>query len=86
MRNSFFPSHPGYEGLHAAKTTMDFYRFMNSKFLFKTVGKDSKLKKLKPVIVHLNYHLDKLRRMKAVVQFYVNGKHDPLDPFTDGSD
>ncbi|KAJ9166116.1 hypothetical protein P3X46_020907 [Hevea brasiliensis] len=82
----FFPSHPGYDGLHAAKRTMDFYLFMNSKVLFKTVRKDARLKKLKPVIVHVNYHPDKLPRMKAVVEFYVNGKHDALEPFPEGSD
>ncbi|XP_057973257.1 arabinosyltransferase RRA3-like [Malania oleifera] len=81
----FFPSHPGYEGLHAAKRTMDFYLFMNSKVLFKTVRKDARLKKLKPVIVHVNYHPDKFSRMKAVVEFYVNGKQDALDSFPDGS-
>ncbi|XP_038678704.1 arabinosyltransferase RRA3-like [Tripterygium wilfordii] len=82
----FFPSHPGYDGLHAAKRTMDFYVFMNSKVLFKIVRKDADLlSKLKPVIVHLNYHGDKLTRMKAVVEYYVNGKQDALQPFTDGS-
>lgn len=81
----FFPSHPGYDGLHAAKRTMDHYLFMNSKVLFKTVRKDAKLKKLKPVIVHINYHPDKLPRMKAVVEFYFNGKQDALEPFPDGS-
>ncbi|XP_051150043.1 arabinosyltransferase RRA3 [Andrographis paniculata] len=82
----FFPSHPGYVGLHASKRTMDFYLFMNSKVLFKTVRKDANLKKVKPVIVHLNYHPDKFPRMKAVVEFYVNGKQDALDPFPDGSE
>ncbi|KAL6504401.1 Arabinosyltransferase rra3 [Orobanche gracilis] len=82
----FFPSHPGYVGLHAAKRTMDFYMFMNSKVLFKTVRKNGNLKKLKPVIVHVNYHPDKLPRMKAVVEYYVNGKQDALDPFPDGSE
>lgn len=82
----FFPSHPGYDGLHAAKRTMDMYLFMNSKVLFKTVRKDAKLKKLKPVVVHANYHPDKLDRMKAVVEFYLNGKQDALDSFPDGSD
>ncbi|XP_027331693.1 arabinosyltransferase RRA3-like [Abrus precatorius] len=82
----FFPSHPGYDGLHAAKRTMDMYLFMNSKVLFKTVRKDAKLKKLKPVIVHVNYHPDKFPRMKAIVDFYLNGKHDALDRFPDGSD
>jgi hypothetical protein len=81
----FYPSHPGYDGLHAAKRTMDYYLFMNSKILFKTVRKDAKLKKLKPVIVHVNYHPDKLPRMKAVVEFYVNGKQNALEPFPDGS-
>lgn len=82
----FFPSHPGYEGLHAARRTMDFYLFMNSKVLFKTVRKDANLSKLKPVIVHVNYHPDKLPRMKAVVEYFVNGKQDALKPFPDGSD
>ncbi|KAK9129938.1 hypothetical protein Sjap_010425 [Stephania japonica] len=82
----FFPSHPGYDGLHASKRVMDRYDFMNSKFLFKTVRKDAKLSKLKPVIVHVNYHPDKLPRMKAVFEFYVDGKQDALNPFPDGSD
>lgn len=82
----FFPSHPGYVGLYASRRTMDFYLFMNSKVLFKTVRKDANLKKIKPVIVHLNYHPDKFPRMKAVIEFYVNGKHDALEPFPDGSE
>ncbi|PKA51347.1 rhamnogalacturonan II specific xylosyltransferase [Apostasia shenzhenica] len=81
----FFPSHPGYDGLHAAKRTMDIYLFMNSKMLFKTVRKDAQLQKLKPVIIHVNYHPDKLPRMKAIVEFYVGGKQNALDPFPDGS-
>ncbi|KAL0334761.1 UNVERIFIED_CONTAM: Arabinosyltransferase RRA2 [Sesamum radiatum] len=82
----FFPSYPGYEGLYASRRTMDYYLFMNSKVLFKTVRKDSQLSKLKPVIIHVNYHPDKFPRMKAVVDYYVNGKQDALDPFPDGSD
>lgn len=82
----FYPSHPGYVGLHASRRTLDFYLFMNSKVLFKTVRKDPTLKKLKPVIVHVNYHPDKLSRMRAVVEFYVDGKQDALDPFPFGSD
>ncbi|KZV53383.1 UDP-D-xylose:L-fucose alpha-1,3-D-xylosyltransferase 2-like [Dorcoceras hygrometricum] len=82
----FFPSHPGYDGLHASKRTMDYFLFMNSKVLFKTVRKDSKLSQIKPVIVHVNYHPDKLVRMKAVVDYYVNGKQDALTPFPDGSE
>lgn len=81
----FFPSHPGYVGLYASKRTMDIYLFMNSKVLFKTVRKDATLKKIKPVIVHVNYHPDKYPRMLAVVEFYLNGKQDALDHFPDGS-
>ncbi|KAJ0982190.1 hypothetical protein J5N97_010445 [Dioscorea zingiberensis] len=81
----FYPSHPGYVGLHASRRTMDIYLFMNSYVLFKHVRKDSKLRKLKPVVIHVNYHPDKLPRMKAVVDFYVNGKQNALDPFTDGT-
>ncbi|XP_038976613.1 arabinosyltransferase RRA2-like [Phoenix dactylifera] len=82
----FIPSHPGYDGLHASRRTMDMYLFMNSNVLFKTVRKDANLRKLKPVIVHVNYHPDKLRRMKAVVEFYVNGNQNALDPLPDGSE
>lgn len=82
----FFPSRPGYEGLHASKRTMDIYLFMNSKVLFKTVRKDAHLRKLKPVIVHSNYHPDKSDRMKAVIEFYVNGKQNALEHFPDGSE
>ncbi|CAA7042678.1 unnamed protein product [Microthlaspi erraticum] len=82
----FFPSRPGYIGLHASKRVMDMYEFMNSKVLFKTVRKDQELKKLKPVIVHLNYHPDKVERMQGVVEFYENGKVDALDSFPDGSE
>ncbi|XP_010943176.1 arabinosyltransferase RRA2 isoform X2 [Elaeis guineensis] len=82
----FIPSHPGYYGLHASRRTMDMYLFMNSNVLFKTVRKDANLRKLKPVIVHVNYHPDKLRRMKAVMEFYVNGDQNALDPLPDGSE
>ncbi|KAI3855841.1 hypothetical protein MKX03_036995 [Papaver bracteatum] len=70
----FYPSCPGYKALHASKRVMDYYKFMNSKILFKT-----------PVIVHVNYHPDKLPRTKlAVVDFYVNGNQDALKAFPDG--
>lgn len=82
----FYPSHPGYDGLHAARRTMDMYLFMNSKVLFKTVRNDANLSKLKPVIIHVNYHPDKLPRMRAIVEYYINGKQDALKPFPDGSE
>ena len=57
------------------------YEFMNSKVLFKN---EELKKKVKSVIVHVNYHPDKLNRMQAVVEFYVNGKQDALDSLPDG--
>ncbi|KAI3973581.1 hypothetical protein MKW92_033307 [Papaver armeniacum] len=81
----FYPSCPGYEALHASKRVMDYYNFMNSKILFNAVRKNEKLRKLKPVIVHVNYHPDKLPRMKAIVDFYVNGNQDALIACPDGS-
>ncbi|GLJ13495.1 hypothetical protein SUGI_0213880 [Cryptomeria japonica] len=82
----FFPSHPGYEGLHASRRTMDYYQFLNSKVLFTRFRKDPNMASFKPVVVHINYHPDKLPRMKAVVEYYVHGKKNALDPFPDGSD
>ncbi|KAL6493115.1 Arabinosyltransferase rra2 [Orobanche gracilis] len=82
----FYSSRPGYVGLHVSKRTVDMYLFMNSKVLFKTVRKDNGLMRMKPVVVHLNYHPDKVPRMKAVFEFYVDGKLDALEPFPDGSD
>ncbi|KAK7257926.1 hypothetical protein RIF29_32258 [Crotalaria pallida] len=82
----FYPSHPGYDGLHAARRAMDFYLFMNSKVLFKTVRNDASLSKLKPVIIHVNYHPDKLPRMKAIVEYYVNGNQEALKSFPEGSE
>ncbi|GAV90583.1 Nucleotid_trans domain-containing protein, partial [Cephalotus follicularis] len=81
----FLPSHPGYHGNHVAKRTMDIYLFMSSKVLFKTVRADAELKKIKPVVVHVSFHPDKIARMKAIVDFYVNGKQDALEPFTVGT-
>lgn len=81
----YYPSHPGYNGLYASKRTMDMYLFMNSKVLFKILRHRNDMKQIKPVVVHVNYHPEKLPRMKAIVEYYVNGKDDALKPFPDGS-
>ncbi|KAL4180536.1 hypothetical protein AMTRI_Chr13g92550 [Amborella trichopoda] len=82
----YFPSHPSYDGLHASRRTMDFYLFMNSKVLFKILRHEHNFAQYKPVVLHVNYHPDKLPRMKAIVEYYVNGKQDALKAFPDGSD
>ncbi|RVW21377.1 Arabinosyltransferase RRA2 [Vitis vinifera] len=51
-----------------------------------TVRKDANLIKTKPVTVHINYHPDKLARMKAVMEFYMDANLDALKPFPDGSE
>ena len=40
----------------------------------------------RPVMIHVNYHPDKHERMIAIVQGYINGKQDALQPFPDGSE
>lgn len=82
----FFPSHPGYDGLHASRRVMDYYDFMNSKVLFKQVRKDGRFANHMPVTIHVNYHPDKFQRMLAIVEYYVHGNKQALNPFPDGSE
>eukprot|EP00271_Cylindrocystis_brebissonii_P015463 TRINITY_DN38364_c0_g1_i1.p1 TRINITY_DN38364_c0_g1~~TRINITY_DN38364_c0_g1_i1.p1 ORF type:complete len:416 (+),score=86.70 TRINITY_DN38364_c0_g1_i1:108-1355(+) len=82
----FFPSHPGYDGLHASRRVMDYYLFLNSKVLFKQVRKDGRFANHMPVTIHVNYHPDKYQRMLAIVDYYVNGNKAALNPFPDGSE
>lgn len=65
---------------------MDIYKFMNSKTLFKHVRHDSyRMRSLRPVMVHVNYHPDKWQRMLAIVDFFVRGRKHALDEFPNGS-
>lgn len=82
----YFPSHPGYDGLHASRRVMDYYLFMNSKVMFTKVRKDSNFDKFLPVALHVNYHPDKYQRMLALVEYYVHGKKNALTVFPDGSE
>lgn len=82
----FFPSHPGYDGLHASRRVLDFYQFMNSKVLFKILRKEANFGEYKPVTVHVNYHPDKYERMLAIVEHYVKGNVNALKRFPDGSE
>lgn len=66
---------------------MELEKFMNSKFLFKDVRHRSKDRQpAMPVMVHINYHPDKHERMRAVVQYYVDGDEHALDRFPGGSE
>lgn len=82
----FWPSHPGYEGLHASTRVMDYYHFMNSKVMFTKIRKEVTFDKFVPVALHVNYHPDKYDRMLALIDYFVNGKKDALKRFPDGSE
>ncbi|KAL3692450.1 hypothetical protein R1sor_006101 [Riccia sorocarpa] len=83
----FYPSHPGYDGLHASRRVMDFYLFLNSKVLFKTIRKEPQnYAHFEPVTIHVNYHPDKYARMLAIVDYYIQGNKRALDKFPDGSE
>ncbi|KAJ7294224.1 hypothetical protein O6H91_07G011200 [Diphasiastrum complanatum] len=81
----FFPSRPGFEGLHASKRVLDYLLFLNSKVLFKILRKHGNFANHKPVTIHVNYHPDKYDRMLGIIDYYVNGKEHALDRFLDGS-
>ncbi len=82
----FYPSHPGYEGLHASRRVLDYLLFLNSKMVFKILRKQGNFAQYKPVTIHVNYHPDKYDRMVALIDYFVNGETDALDRFPDGSE
>eukprot|EP00270_Netrium_digitus_P004873 TRINITY_DN1628_c0_g1_i2.p1 TRINITY_DN1628_c0_g1~~TRINITY_DN1628_c0_g1_i2.p1 ORF type:complete len:414 (+),score=116.44 TRINITY_DN1628_c0_g1_i2:93-1334(+) len=82
----WFPSSPGYIGLHASRRVLDYYQFMNSKVLFTQVRKDARFANHRPVTIHINYHPDKYQRMMATIEYYIKGNKAALDPFPDGSE
>ncbi|GJP67302.1 hypothetical protein CLOP_g24135 [Closterium sp. NIES-67] len=82
----WFPSRPGVAGLHISRRAMDYFKFMNSKVLFKQVRKEpGRFAGFTPVSVHVNYHPEKEARLVALIDYYVNGNKGALDPFPDGS-
>ena len=69
------------------RRVMDYYKFMNSKILFKHLRHNAGMfASVKPVMVHVNYHPDKFERMKAVWAKYIEGDDRALQPFPDGSE
>lgn len=57
----WFPSHGDYKGAHVSSRVLDTHQFMNSKTLFKSVRGDPFWKDTVPVLVHVNYHSNKVR-------------------------
>eukprot|EP00246_Nothoceros_aenigmaticus_P017153 TRINITY_DN817_c0_g1_i1.p1 TRINITY_DN817_c0_g1~~TRINITY_DN817_c0_g1_i1.p1 ORF type:complete len:427 (+),score=85.07 TRINITY_DN817_c0_g1_i1:161-1441(+) len=81
----FFPSSPGYLGLHASKRVLDYLLFLNSKVLFRDFRDRPLEHNWRPVTIHVNYHPDKFDRMLAIVDYYVNGNSNALAKFPVGS-
>ena len=83
----FFPNSPVNKDPSVTRRTMDFEKFMNSKYLFKYLRHDAqKFSNSLPVMVHVNYHPDKFERMQAVWARYVDGDLKALDKFPNGSE
>lgn len=82
-------SHGNYNGSKVAVRVMDYMLWANSKVFFFSQraaffpGKPTPPDKL-PVMVHMNYHPDKHKRMLCVWDRYVNGKHSACDAFPAG--
>eukprot|EP01026_Neomeris_dumetosa_P070884 TRINITY_DN711_c0_g1_i6.p1 TRINITY_DN711_c0_g1~~TRINITY_DN711_c0_g1_i6.p1 ORF type:complete len:385 (-),score=39.05 TRINITY_DN711_c0_g1_i6:233-1357(-) len=81
----FFLSHGEYRSPDVSVRVMDYTRFMNSKVLFKDVRHRAKQPPM-PAMVHINYHPDKLERMKAVIEFYLDNNVHALERFPGGSE
>ena len=85
----FTLSHGAYNGSKVSVRVMDYTRWINSKTFFFSdrkryfPGRPTPPAEL-PVVVHMNYHPDKHKRMLCVWARYVEGKHDACDSFPPG--
>ncbi|RMZ52714.1 hypothetical protein APUTEX25_000833 [Auxenochlorella protothecoides] len=82
----FSPSRPGHKDPSVTRRVMDYENFLNSKTLFKHLRYEGqKYLEHRPYVVHINSHTDKMERMLASIQRYVNGNTTALDHFPIGS-
>ena len=82
-------SHGDYNGSKVSLRIMQFETFVNSKvYFFSSRSKFIPGRKVSeaetPVMVHMNYHPDKHKRMLCVWDRYANGKLDACDHFPPG--
>ena len=88
-QEAFMLSHGAYNGSKVAVRVMDYMQWVNSKVFFFSErraffpGKPTPPEKL-PVMVHMNYHPDKHKRMLCVWARYVEARHDACDGFPPG--
>ena len=54
--------------------------------LFRTVRFQQPSEQVKPVMVHINYHPDKLERARAAFRYFVGGDSTALREFPGGSE
>ena len=86
---AFMLSHGSYNGSKVGVRVMEYNMWVNSKVFFFSQrasffpGKPTPPERL-PVMVHMNYHPDKHKRMLCVWDRYVEGKHDACDRFPPG--
>ena len=85
----FMLSHGAYNGSKVGVRVMDYMQWVNSKVFFFSMrqnffpGKATPPGAL-PVMIHMNYHPDKHKRMLCVWARYIEGKHDACDAFPAG--
>ncbi len=88
-QEAFLLSHGAYNGSKVGVRVMDYMQWVNSKVFFFSMrssffpGRATPKESL-PVMVHMNYHPDKHKRMLCVWDRYVEEKHDACDKFPAG--
>ena len=88
-QEAFLLSHGSYNGSKVGVRVMDYMQWVNSKVFFFSMrssffpGRATPKESL-PVMVHMNYHPDKHKRMLCVWDRYVEEKHDACDKFPAG--
>jgi arabinosyltransferase len=82
----FYLSHGDYKSPQVSVRVMDYFKFMNSKVLFKNVRYLPEEQQPMPVMVHMNYHPDKTQRMRGAVDYYLYGDKEALKSFPGGSE
>ncbi|KDD71495.1 hypothetical protein H632_c4921p0, partial [Helicosporidium sp. ATCC 50920] len=80
------PSHGKYRAPQVSVRIMEPGEFMNSKTLFKFDRKLPANRRADPVMVHVNYHPDKVNRMEHVMRYYLDKDATALDSLPGGSE
>ena len=87
----FMLSHGSYAGSMVSVRVMKYDEWMNSKVFFFSErrrffpGRRDAAADGKIVMIHMNYHADKHKRMLCVWERYVDGRVDACDAFPQGS-